>query len=134
MRRLQRLAAHVEGTPAAAAQPPSHRGLEELGFQPVEVGADSLVTPSNITELRDEGYTVVRGVVGEGWLQRLRERYDALIADEGKLAGLEFATDEFRRDVLTGKAAHPNAGYRQLLGKNAALAFPSLVRSRGPPS
>ena len=90
MQRLQRVATHLRdggGAPATASAPASspYEGLAQLGFRP----GSPLVLPSHVAELRDEGYTVLRGVIGEPWLHRLRERYEEIVVAEreGGLGG-----------------------------------------------
>ena len=75
MPRLQRVTAHITSavsvSPAARARAAHEQQLVRLGFQR-EAGSDSLVQPSHLSQLRDEGYTIVTRVIAEPWLQRLR--------------------------------------------------------------
>lgn len=50
------------------------------------------------TELREQGYTLLRGVIDNDWRKRLRARLEQLFEQEGPRAGSEFRTEpEARR-------------------------------------
>ena len=129
MHRLDRVTGHVSlgqqqpaggghSLPAAAADSIAQRRrrsaatLARLGFAP-PAGLDA----RHAAELREQGWTVVRGVMDERWLSELRSQYDRAIAAEGRMAGMDMAPEEARARVRAGTDPPPNAaaGSRNLL-------------------
>jgi len=94
-------------------------------------------------EIRDQGYTLLGGVVDPDWLGRLRARIEELFAEEGAAAGSEFRTEpEAHRlanlinkgEVFHGVIRHPallacaDAAFSEpykLSSLNARLALPA---------
>ena len=125
MRRLGRLAGHVSvARPAAelqagaAPEAPAEQDLRrrsaatlaQLGFVPP---AD--LDTRHAAELRDQGWTVVPGVIDQRWLDELRAQYDECIAEEGLLAGMDMAPEDVQARVRDGTDPPPNPGVRLLL-------------------
>jgi ectoine hydroxylase-related dioxygenase (phytanoyl-CoA dioxygenase family) len=65
--------------------------LQELGAEP------ELLSDRQRDELRNKGYTLLRGVIDPAWLAALRERFEELIAEEGQNAGLEVHQEDGAR-------------------------------------
>jgi hypothetical protein len=128
MHRLKQVTGHVSlgqqqpgggghSLPAAAAdisiaqrRRRSAATLARLGFAP-PAGLDA----RHAAELREQGWTVVRGVIDERWLGELRSQCDRVIAAEGRMAGMDMAPEEARARVRAGTDPPPNAGSRNLL-------------------
>ena len=63
-----------------------------------ELGASAeLLSDCQRDELRRKGYTLLPGVIDAGWLAALRERFEALVAAEGDVAGLEVHQEDGAR-------------------------------------
>lgn len=55
-----------------------------------QLGAtEDLLTPAERSQLGDQGFVVFEGLLGDGQLERLRSRIDALVAEEGDDMGRE---------------------------------------------
>lgn len=60
------------------------------------------------------GYTVLRGIISPAWIEELRDRFERLSDEEGRLGGLEVMPEEKQQQLLTGTQDGQVPGVRRL--------------------
>ncbi|RAP73405.1 phytanoyl-CoA dioxygenase family protein [Paenibacillus montanisoli] len=96
------------------------QALKELGV------TDDLLTEEEWRSLDEKGFVLFEGLIDEAWAERMRERYEQLMEQEGDKAGLEVHQEAGTRrlsdlankgEVFDGTYTHPKvlAAVKQIL-------------------
>ena len=118
MGRVSRLLDHITASDCGAVSRPvatlKDSELARLGF----VSITSPIALTAAVELAEKGFTVLPDMIDRAWLAQLRERFETLSREEGRLGGLEVLPADGQAELLAGTnpqlASGPNPGIRRL--------------------